>query len=588
MPQAQPNSAIDTQKTQPTRVRRVSMATFSTGLLIAASISLFGLSACVKPKLNENPTRIEQSFTPFNPESVLLEPNEQAKIRSACEELLASTLEQPAAPGAPGFEQRRLDFITQVKAEPVILTDTPKFVDQELSVAVQSFRQLLAQTRHPWEVIKGLLPHFRNFPRDGRETFLRDGYFYASDLEVASAMVELISLEHLFGHERLWLRRGDRTYTVKRKRGRYYYATGKSKGKPVALLLLDRVGPGDPPPEEDSIIRDFRSLKHRLHFQSAKVRRVTEFHVIADLMYGTLAVPTVLRSYGARLDMVCEVTSPSLQKKVVAARQATQRRGRVVRALQQTIINQVEEGLPFDEPRREYGFQLDGQLRRNWRHAYNNGRNSYAINGDRYSVFTRTGKPLVPQVCVDFITDTLQRTSGTWYRGKGAPPGRDVGKLHFDWSDVEFRTKLRRVPGFLRYAKEHPATYEVFDEPESTRVPMGERTAFSEYLQDRKLDFQPGDVLMIRGVTPWDPVTPHYHSFFVYESDPITGIPLAVAGNAGRPSIRFWEVEAKRTPLRSIQHRVRPTTEWLESILPASWTGEDDTPPPLSPAGNTG
>lgn len=554
-------------------------------LLVTVCASLIGLTSCIQPRLNERPAQIEQSFAPFDPTAFPVERSEQAEVLAACEELLADTLDNPSAPGAPEFEKNRLELITRVKSEPAVLSEAPKFSDAEVSVAVASFRELIARTRHPWEVIKGLLPHFKNFPRDGRETFLRDGYFYATSPEIAEAMVELLSLEHLFGHEKLWLRRGDRTYTVTRKRGKYYYGSGESAGKPVALLLLDRVGPGAPPPEEDSVVRDFRSLKHRLHFTSAKIRRMTEFHVVADLVYGTLSVPTVLRSYGARLEMVCEVASPSLQKKVVAARQRAMRRTQAVAALQTTIVEQVEEGLPFDEPRREYGFQLDGQLRRNWRHAYHSGRRSFAINGDRYRVFTRSGQPLVPQVCVDFITDTLQRTSGTWYRSKGAPPGRDIGKLHFDWDDVEFRTKLRRVPGFLQYARERPTRFEVFDEPKATRVPMGERPAFLAYLRERKLDFQPGDVLMIRGVTPWDPVMPHYHSFFVYESDPITGMPLAVAGNAGRPTIRFWEVEAKRTPKRSIQHRIRPRTEWLESILPpGDREAAGDVPPPLSPA----
>ena len=58
----------------------------------------------------------------------------------------------------------------------------------------------------------------------------------------------------------------------------------------------------------------------------------------------------------------------------------------------------------------------------------------------------------------------------------------------------------------------------------------------------------------------------HYHSFFVYSSDPVTGVPSLVAANAGRPRIRPWESEMLTAPQRSIHARIRPKLEWLEAI----------------------
>ena len=91
--------------------------------------------------------------------------------------------------------------------------------------------------------------------------------------------------------------------------------------------------------------------------------------------------------------------------------------------------------------------------------------------------------------------------------------------------------------------------------------------------------------MVIRGYTPfekpWQRRVMHYHSFFVYETDPVTGVPIAIVGNPGRPSLRVWETEARRTPRRAIWHRIRPHLHWLESVV--SPTLElDETPPELS------
>jgi hypothetical protein len=59
----------------------------------------------------------------------------------------------------------------------------------------------------------------------------------------------------------------------------------------------------------------------------------------------------------------------------------------------------------------------------------------------------------------------------------------------------------------------------------------------------------------------------HYHSFWIYDSDPLTGMPTLVASNAGRPRIRTWEFEMRSAPQRSIKHRIRPRLPWLESVL---------------------
>lgn len=523
--------------------------------------------------------------TPSGYSEESLSPEEQE--RRSCEARLAQAMNEPELPGAPKFESQRLEILTKAKALPMLLVDTPRYQDPEdgVSVAVKSFRTLLARTKYPWDVLKRLLPHFVKFPKDGRQTLLRDGYLYADDPDLAYAMVNLVSAEHLFGHDKIWVKRGDDLYHAERRRGRYYFTDGPNQGERVRLLLLDRIGHGAEP--QTTLLRDVRALRYRLHFNQAQIQHIGETYIVAKLRYGTLRIPTVLRQDGTRLSVECEVVGPSLKREVEAVRQAAKRRMRVVQALRHTMLDQIDEQLPFDEPRNEYGFQLDGRLRSNWRYAYFHGRESYAFNGDRYWTFDKEGRPLVPQVCVDFLTDTFERTSGTWWRPRGQEPGRNIGGLDYNPMDILQRAKLRRVPGFLDYAKQHADQFEVYDVPKKERIPLGERKLFVDYLLDRSDDYQPGDVVIIRGFTPWDPAEMHYHSFFIYESDPLSGLPLAVVGNAGRPSVRYWEVEARRTPKREIWHRVRPRTEWLEALIPDN-AEISTTPLPISPRGNAG
>ena len=56
-------------------------------------------------------------------------------------------LAEPAVPGAPEFDRHRLEILTQAKAEPLLLVDTPRFVDEsDPGYGVRSFRQLILET----------------------------------------------------------------------------------------------------------------------------------------------------------------------------------------------------------------------------------------------------------------------------------------------------------------------------------------------------------------------------------------------------------------------------------------------------------
>ncbi|HVU00734.1 MAG TPA: hypothetical protein VHE30_03250 [Polyangiaceae bacterium] len=489
------------------------------------------------------------------------EPSAAEKSRRACEARMREVLSEPEVPGVPALEAHRAAFLARAKAEPVLFVSEPRYSSEPASLTVRGYRQML-EGKNAWGVVEKILDESAPFPKQARDSILRDGYLYADQPELAYALVSLVSPHQLFGQDRIWIERGEHVLHAERKNGRFYYSDGPMEGERARFVLFDRAGAGEEPPPP--LHRDLRTLRYALHFEAMKIGRVTDNHIVATLKYGKTWVPTVLATKGAHVELECETLDPGLVSEVANFRAVANRRERAVQSLRRSMLLELEEALPFDEPLHEYGFQLDGTLRRKWVTAYKHGRDRFAFNGDPYQVFDPRGRPLAPQVCVDFLTDTLERTCGTWFRPRGDTPGRVTGKLDFDALPGVDRLELRRVPGFVAFAKARPDWFEVLDDPE--RIPMGDRDAFLSYLERHASDFQPGDAVLIKGKTPWDANHVHFHSFFIYESDPVTGMPLVVVGNAGRPSLRSWETEIRRTPARSILHRIRFETSWLESV----------------------
>ena len=73
----------------------------------------------------------------------------------------------------------------------------------------------------------------------------------------------------------------------------------------------------------------------------------------------------------------------------------------------------------------------------------------------------------------------------------------------------------------------------------------------------------------------------HYHTFFVYERDPLTGMPIALVAIPGTPASAPGS-RGPRTPKRSICYSVRPKLAWLETALHLPSTPKAIVPPPLS------
>jgi hypothetical protein len=276
----------------------------------------------------------------------------------------------------------------------------------------------------------------------------------------------------------------------------------------------------------------------------------------------------VLGTEGAQATLRCEAVAPGQEAAVAFARQLMQRRRRVLEVKRAAIHRQVDEVLPFDEPRTETG-QQDGNLRPAWVWAYKHGWLTYEFNEDKYDVFDRQGRPLPPQVCIDFIVDTLERASGTWWASRDQASPRNPlarrrvrGKLDFRQLGLGNR---RSVDSFVDFAWEHPQWFDAYDLSATERVPFYRRRRFFDHIYQHRDRYLPGDIVTIHGRRDDDEL--HYHSFFIYDSDPLSGMPTLLASNAGRPRIRNWEQELRNAPLRSIRSRVRPRLSWLEPLV---------------------
>ncbi len=465
--------------------------------------------------------------------------------------------------GAPDFERVRAEVLARAKGEPVVFMRAPRAAP-ETSPEVRYFRRRLAQARSPARELRSVYAEVRNLPEIARAVLLREGYLYADEPAFAEELTLVVRLRHLFRAPRISIQRGGTIRNaVRDDEGDYVYESGPDEGDRVALLLFDRVwvaGEDPGPPLHRSVAEVLEQAgADRVH-----LARLTENGALAELRYGDRWVPAVLAHSGARLELDCEMLPSDAAASVAAARRFAALRRRALEAQHVAIDAQVAEELPFDEPRTEEG-QQDGELRREWQWAYRHGWTIYRFNEDTYRVFNLDGRPRVPQVCIDFIVDTMERASGSWWAPLGEERTKTPG-LDFEALGIDNRRSVER---FVTFAWNHPEWFEVHDLDETERVPFYQKQAFFEHLRQHADRYVPGDIVTIFGPRGDEN---HYHSFFVYRSDPLTGMPIWVAANAGRPRIRAWATEMRSGPRRWIRSRVRPRPEWLLSTLPDGTT----------------
>jgi len=163
---------------------------------------------------------------------------------------------------------------------------------------------------------------------------------------------------------------------------------------------------------------------------------------------------------------------------------------------------------------------------------------------------------MVPQLCIDFVTDAVQRSQGTWWAAKG----EDRLPSNFNIRDyVQFRT----VRSLLAVGSEKPAVVDVEALATEQVIPYEEKTRFFENLWNLRNQIRDGDVVVIYGLR--DDNQNHFHSFYVRETDPIHGMPTILTANPGFARIQAWHEVMWESPKRSIRHIVRWNPNWLRS-----------------------
>jgi hypothetical protein len=479
----------------------------------------------------------------------------------SCVRELDAIAAAPALPGSPlnGGEQRA-HVLARAKAEPVLFERAPASA-VPLSPLAAELRKELYTSDAPFEAFPRVFARLKGDRALARQVLLTDGYLYAESPELGLVLANAVMLSQLFRAPEIVVQRGaDRALAKRREDGDYEYASGPELGERVRLWLFDRVWiQGEEP--TPSVHFALRALQRQLGFDQLRALRLTAQGISAELRYGATWVKTALRGEAERLSSSCEVLPSSLRSGVAAARSLAARRERMQERLRWAVARQVEEALPFDEPKTEDG-QQDGKLRPEWRTAYRSGQDRFTFNEDRYFVFDNKGRPRVPQVCIDFITDTLERASGTWWQNRQDGRQRVLGRLRFDELGID---NHRSVERFLVFAAARPEWFDLYELRPEERVPFRDRARFYAELYRHRDRYIRGDIVTILGLR--DDEKLHYHSFFVFDSDPLTGMPTQLAANAGQPRIRSIENELTNAPRRSILSRIRPRLEWLESVI---------------------
>jgi len=467
----------------------------------------------------------------------------------------------------------RAQLLGRTKSVPVLFLSRPEADEREATAA--GLRRSL-EALPGYATFDTVVGKVRRQPELARAVFLREGYLYTENPELA-ALYGSLTLSLLFRDPELVIVRGAEQLGARRLNdGDYEYTSGDERGRRAKLLLFDRVAAVGASLGAARHV-DLRALSGELGFDELAIARATTDQLAVEAIYGSARIPMLFTMTGGKLSLGCEAPGAE-RERVLAQRAQAQRAAQNQARLVSVIKEQVDEGLPFDEPKTEDG-QQDGRLRPEWRNAYLNGSSSFEFNGDRYAVFDSAGRPRPPQVCIDFVLDTFERAGGSWWRSRDQGRQRVRGRLQFDDPGLENRRSVER---FLDFARAHREAFDVYEPPPEARIPLRNRALFFAELYRARAEFKRGDIVAILG--PREDEKLHYHSFLIVDADPLSGMPTELAANAGRPRIRSWEGEMQNAPRRSILARIRPRAAWLEAVLaPQTGVSAEDPSPALGP-----
>lgn len=467
----------------------------------------------------------------------------------------------PQLPGAPDLARVRPHVLARARSVPVLFERTPQAADNAVAARL---RAELVASEYPDHAILQVLRKTRGNWALRRAIFLFEGYLYAELPLLALRVSQIIRLDHLFDDERLVIQRGERWIHVQRREGKYFRAPDGASGDALSselasLLLFDRVAASKEEMGEPLHI-DVEPLARRVGFSSLEVLAITAqrwaFRARSYDAKSLLIVERSAEPQSAAVTVVCE--SSRQPEQLAEERQKLLSDQRLVDPILAAARAMIERRLPFDEPRTEEG-QQDGHLRMHFRAAYKSYQYTYEFNGDNYYVFDRLGRVRLPQVCIDFISDAFDWGTGGSWPDRGHGRARIKGALHFASLDIK---NARSVEHLAAFASKTPEWFEMTWVEKEERVKFRDSTRFFAELSKNAHHYRRGDVVFIYGLR--DDGKHHYHSFFIDQKDPVTGMPTVVAANAGPPQARSWEGEMQNAPRRAIVAKMRVRREVLE------------------------
>jgi hypothetical protein len=527
-----------------------------------SAAALLALGACAAPgagPLEPAPSAVASAAPAID--AAAIDPD-----RAACRAKIALISSLAELPGAPGFDARRVEILGRARGEPMVFAREPALTrDEELPVAWLASRRAF-EKGSPGVRVGKLRARHRGEPEALRALLLREGYAYSPEPLDALEIVSSIRLADLFAEEEIWLQRGSDTRRLRREEKRreivYRYVDGRLQGRAADLLFGDRVAVR----AEDlaaPLHRDLRALADAEGFDRAAIERRTEAGLLAELRFADQRVRALLPSDGAALRLECLDADSAARAAVKAFRDADAPRRRALEKLHDVVTQALGEAFRFDRPEGETSPDRDGALRPLWASAYLSGRSSFELDGARYDVFDSAGNAWPPEVCVDFVLDTFERTSGTWFRPRGAPLGRERGRLDFNDAGNANR---RGVIAFGTFAEAQPSLFTVRRFAGKERIEFRERSRYFQFLTDHADEVRPGDVIAIHGLKRDERI--HQHAILVEYADPITGFPSGLADQMKRPRRRTWEGIMAEAPLRSLLYRARPTADVFARLDP--------------------
>jgi hypothetical protein len=531
-----------------------------TAMRVSALCSLILFCACNRSEASaESAPTAEASAT-----TSASEPPPAGKEEwQACPGNIERAKSEPALAGAPAYEKERV-HMARVRGAALLWRRTPK--------PSATLDELRPYTDDPVKLVAELNERIRKLksPEARRSHLLREGYVFHEDVQIALALVEQLGLTQLYREKRLFLERGaqilELEYAPKSRfeDERYLYKEGIYAGMRAEILFGDRVGTSrDELEKSPSMVVDLGDLAERSTFDRLRPVHLSEGHLVADLRYGAGTwVPALFTLKGPKVELLCEALDGALAEKKKSHERSSAVLRSAMRVVRGVVRDMVREEIPFDAD----SDQSNGFLRKAWKRSYFKGWKKFHFEDELRTVYTEDGRARPPQVCIDFLTDVWERSSGTWYAGmEGDPlkpkPERTKGGIDFDKLGI---TNRRSVAEFTKFTLEHKDLFDVWALPKDERIEFNERRKFFDYLAKQADMFVPGDMITIHGYKEGG--RPHYHSLIILEKDPVTGVPTLVGGNAVFAREQTLEGVMHISPQRTLRHRIRVREPWLKLV----------------------